>query len=223
MKRVLLTVMHGGWICDDTVSALLDLRVERRVELTIERPQTTASRPYVSVLNATARMMVSEGFDFWINLDADNTPRRNPVDLIFCDKDVIGCPYPIWIADKEPRPYLWSTFDHAPDKGEYEYRMHKPLANELEQVDAVASGCMVVARRVLEHSEMKAPFNRIWDEWGEVVCGTDLAFCGRARKAGFEVWAHFGCPCEHLKEIRLTGAAMAIESTLAGTQRASEP
>ncbi len=219
MKRVLITCIHGGWIADDTVSALLDLSRERRVECTIERPQTTASRPYVSVLNATARMMVSEGFDFWINLDADNSPRKNPVDLIFCDKDVIGCPYPIWISGKAPRPYVWSAFDHAPELGQYDYRMHKPEANELEQVDAVASGCMVIARRVLEN--LKAPFSRVWDEWGEVVCGTDLAFCGRVREAGFQVWCHYGNPCRHFKQIELTEAVAAIEAALAGTKHAA--
>jgi hypothetical protein len=215
MKRVLLTVMHGGWICDDTVSALMDLRVESRVELTIERPKTTSSRPYVSQLNATARRVVSEGFDSWINIDADNPPVRNPVDLTFCDKDIIGCPTPVWLGDRDgKRPYVWNAFDHVPDKGDYEHRMHRPAANELEQVDAVGSGCIVIARRVLEHQGMKAPFNRKWTEWGEVECGTDLMFCKRAREAGFTVWAHFAVPCHHINEVDLMDVVNVVEAAM---------
>ena len=42
------------------------------------------------------------------------------------------------------------------------------------------------------------------DEYGVSTLGHDLAFCVRAREAGFRVWAALDCPCSHWEELDLS-------------------
>lgn len=72
----------------------------------------------------------------------------------------------------------------------------------LTEVDAMGSGCWLIARRVIE----KVPrpwFMREYDPDGVVVKGHDYLFCEKARKSGFKVWTHFDYPCQHFNEVEL--------------------
>jgi len=52
---------------------------------------------------------------------------------------------------------------------------------------------------------IKAPFHTDFDEDGILTVGTDFAFCRKATKAGFSVYAAPQCVCEHYKEVGMLG------------------
>ncbi len=148
-------------------------------------------------------------------MDDDNPPLRNPLDLVSLDLDVVGLPTPVWHCDGETFPYYPNAMRKVKDG-------YKPITVEgvptgLVEVDAVGTGCCLIARRVLvelftrcEGNPAEAPFMRRWNDRGLVEAGNDFAFCDRARAAGFRVWAHFGFECDHYKELPLREVAREI-------------
>ncbi len=201
--RILVTIPTTGRECSEVKAACLGMSHDTRAEIVIE---SRVAAPYAHNMNAIALDVVRGGYDYWITFDDDNPPRSNPIDLVFLGKDIIGCPTPVWCFNRPDKlPYFWSVFTELPDG------LHEPYKGPfdgLQRVDAVGSGCMVIARRVLE--AVRAPFMRQWDENGIVTLGCDLSFCRKARAAGFEVYAHYGHPCRHFKTVDLTEVVESI-------------
>ena len=140
----------------------------------------------------------STEFDWWLNIDADNPPQGNPLDLIALNKDIIGCPTPIW-QPENVNPIPWNVYGKEDGKLT-EWKNY----DGLQKVAAVGSGCMLFSRRVFENPPMqKGPFLAVYDEYGIRKLGPDIAFCLRAGEAGFEVWAHFDYICGHHQEVNL--------------------
>jgi hypothetical protein len=71
----------------------------------------------------------------------------------------------------------------------------------LLKVDVIGTGCIIIARRVLE--KLKAPFMEEVDESGIVTMGEDFAFCRKAKAADFEVFTTPKMRCEHWSEVGL--------------------
>lgn len=148
---------------------------------------------------------VGGDFHFWLNIDSDNPPLRNPLDLIEYDRDIIGLPTPVWHhtgkESKGERPVYWNAWDYV--EQEDAYREHNQK-DGLQRVDAVGTGCFLVSRRVFLNQEMQTGvFLRQFNPDGTVYKGNDISFCERARSVGFEVWAHYGYPCQHFNNLEL--------------------
>lgn len=190
------------------VSMAVDrLRLDARHDLRVIRP---SHRPYENTLHHTLNDFMDGGEDYWLNIDADNPPLRNPLDLIDLDLDVVGCPTPVWhwTGQEGERPIYWNAYRSVPEKGAYTEWQPR---DGLQCVDAIGTGCFLVNRRVFEHPEMrKAPFQRTYNEDGTVDKGNDIAFSERARAHGFKIWAHFDYPCRHFHEVDLHEVAQAI-------------
>ena len=54
------------------------------------------------------------------------------------------------------------------------------------------------------------PFARIWNTDGTVEVGGDYSFSRKARKLGFEIYAHYDYPCHHFNEIDIHEIVMAM-------------
>lgn len=183
-------------------------------------------QPFVLNLHKTVHDFLAGGEDFLLLMDDDNPPKNNPMDLVELDLDVVGLPTPVWHCDTskpQDRPYYLNALRAAVDHetGEKGFR---PLdsypgftPSGLKACDAVGTGCVLIARRVLltlmencKGNPMEAPFMRRWNDRGEVVMGNDYAFCERARAAGFRIWAHFDYTCMHFNELELQEAIGAM-------------
>lgn len=209
LPAILITVPNEHWIHSQVALTLLKLLQDGRYRVRIDLP---SRRPYENNLHHIIRDVLDGGFSHWLNIDSDNPPRNNPLDLVALDKDVIGLPTPVWHYTAMPgeRPLYWNAYQWDPAKAAYR---EWPTRTGLQEVDAVGSGCLLVARRVLEHPAMQGgPFTRRLDAHGCVHTGADLMFCERARLAGFSIWCHFGYPCRHFAEIDLDEAARAMQS-----------
>jgi hypothetical protein len=158
-------------------------------------------KPYENNLHHIVNDVLKDGYDFWLNIDSDNPPERNPLDLVALNKDIIGMPTPVIHMDGkhsgDPPVYL-NAYDYIPEVGAY--RPHSVFRG-LRKVDAVGTGCVLFARRVFEHPEMqKGCFTRKLYKDGTVNKGNDISFCERARENGFEIYAHYDYYCDHFSE-----------------------
>jgi len=170
--------------------------------------------PYVDNLHACMNDFLDHRYedgshdDYWMSMDDDNPPHfgpnHHPLDLIKYDCDIIGLPTPVWhSAVPGDRPYYYNAL-YAVDGG-WQPVSHIPTYDEPIEVDAIGTGCFIIARRVMEAMRHEMPFARTWNEsTGRVEIGNDYSFCKRAKQKGFRIWAHFGYTCEHFNELPLT-------------------
>lgn len=207
--RVLVSCCTGdGWVHKLVTLALLRLQQDRRYDVTIIMPTW---RPYEHALNRVVQDFLAQGFDYWLNIDDDNPPLRNPLDLVELDRDVVGLPTPVWANMK---PGDWPIYFNALNRAGDGYRpLQGPECDGLREVDAVGSGCWLVARRVLEKAP---PFRRTYDARGFVVDGPDFDFCRSVTALGFKVWAHFGYPCDHVNPLPLIEVQRAMAEARRG-------
>lgn len=199
MAQVLVSVPNGdGWLHKTVVFAVLRLLTDSRHQVRVIMP---THKPSENNYHHILRDFMAGDFEYWLNIDADNPPTKNPLDLIDLDLEIIGCPTPVWCNDRPgqgQRPFYWNAYKAAPG-GWTEW----PDKIGLQEVDAVGFGCVLFARRVFtDHPELRvSPFRRTLYPDGRVEKGTDLAFCERATTAGVGIWAHFDYPCDHMVEL----------------------
>lgn len=148
------------------------------------------AQPVANNRNRTAlRILENEAVGYLCSIDNDSVPAGfNPLDYVERDLDVVGFPYLTWRANADP-PLVWIPED--------------PAGRELEEVKVVGGGCLLIARRVLEHPDMRAPFLDCWDADGRRTKPEDYNFSWRARRAGFRVWCAFDKPLHHFKNVEL--------------------
>ena len=195
---VYLTVPNGdGWIHKHTHFAVCKILSDRRYRVRHDCP---TNRPYVDNLHACMNDFLDHEEDFWLSFDTDNPPTKNPLDLVSEDLDVVGFPTPVWHSEvKGNRPYYYNAMRES-NGG---YAPHEDPTEGLQEVDAIGSGCFMVARRVMLKLRDSMPFMRQWNRNGRVDVGCDFSFCRKAKEAGFRIWADFSRPCEHFNELPL--------------------
>lgn len=206
---ILVTVPNEGWVHKTVAERMLLLQADRRHKVCLRFP---VEKPYENNLHHIVVEFRHGDYDYWLNIDSDNPPMQNPLDLVELDKDIIGLPTPVWhyIGKKGERPIYWNVYDY--DKDADAYREHSNKLG-LQRADAIGTGCFLIARRVFEDADMcNAPFGRKLYADGTVHKGNDISFCERARARGFEIWAHYDYPCHHFsKSLDLTEVEQAMK------------
>ena len=202
-KKILISVTNTGWIHKIVAMRLMLLLQDSRYEVKIIMPTWN---PVENNLHHIINDFLKEDYNYWLNIDSDNPPTKNPLDLVALDKDIIGCPTPIWHFDKNSHkkgesPVYLNAYKYIPEKEAY---TEFPNKYGLQKVDAVGNGCTLYAKRVFLNKEMrKGAFNRKLNKDGTVNKGNDISMCERAIEQGFEIFAHFDYICQHFKELEL--------------------
>lgn len=201
--RVLVAILNQGQIRFELANLLIQMSHDPRVVIKIIYPN---ARPQTHNRNKVVAEFLNGDWDFLLMVDNDSVPQQNPLDLVEYDKDFIGLPCPIWDGNAEnPNDRLrwnvatWSEKDGAWKPCNLGYQSGLFTTEGL----VVGSGCILIARRLLEHPKMKAPFRRVWNEEGFAILGHDFRFCQRAERAGFTIWAHLNYWCKHFHTIDL--------------------
>lgn len=201
LKSVLVTITNEQWIHRGVVHKIMLLMQDPRYKLHIIMPYIT---PYENNLHRIVNTFMASKCEFWLNIDSDNPPMDNPLDLIELDLDIVGCPTPVWHFTntiENEKPIYENVYKYVSNKHAYTEWIDK---DGLQEVDAVGTGCILISRRVFENPEMrKAPFRRKLNPDGTVRRGTDISFCERAKKNGFIVHAHYDYRCQHHNELEL--------------------
>jgi hypothetical protein len=201
-KKVDIYVLTTGWVRWEVFMWLFECLMDSRYEVTVGFAQASPV--------ANNRNHISKEFregprqsDVLVMWDSDVIPPRNPLDLVEFDFDIVGLPAPIWKAKRSPLdPIVWNLL-LVDEEG-------KPTVGELKggsakfgPVAEMGAGITLIARRVLEHPDMRAPFLELYDEDGLKVMGEDIRFFRRVRTAGFEPWAAADYQCSHIRELDL--------------------
>ena len=197
MKSIYITVPNGnGWMHKLVTQQVYGMLQDGRYEIRFSTPSHV---PYINNLHRCIQDFLKHGDDFWLTMDADNPPMNNPLDLVELNKDVIGLPTPVWHSEvRGDRPWFFNAMDSVGG----EYRPHE-ICEGLQEVDAVGSGCLLIARRVIEKLRWQQPFMRQWLPDGTTGLSSGFSFCKKAKDAEFKIWAHHDYLCHHFNELDL--------------------
>jgi hypothetical protein len=193
VTEVYVAVLTSGWVRHELAAQLVAFLDDRRYKLELH---FSYDRPTPSNRNGIVKRFLAGEADWLLMIDHDTIPYGNPLDLVERDLDVVTFPYPIWRKDDDP-PITLSL--SVGKKG-------KPIVRLGEGVTEVAwggTGMVLIARRVLEHPDMRAPFAYRYDEDGIKIWEEDSTFCYRVGRAGFRIWSALSHPCGHVKEVNL--------------------
>lgn len=195
--RIYVTVPNSdGWLHKNVHFAICRILADGRYKIRHDCP---THKPYVNNLHYCMLDFLNSGEDYWLSMDTDNPPMNNPLDLVEYDCDLMGLPTPVW-HNSVPgdRPWYFNALD-IKDNG---YKPHEPCKG-LQEVDAIGSGCFLVAKRVLVALKDQQPFMRVWNPNGTVELSGDYSFCRKVKQAGFQIWTHYDYPCHHFNELDL--------------------
>jgi len=190
--EILLSLPSEGWIRVEVAHWLTALTHDDRFVLRIMFVRMV---PYENALNSLAAKFRASRCTHWLNIDADNPPTDNPLDYVSADLDYIGFPTPICKRAAGKQLLAWNV-----------QRLGGALTSVrgsgIEEVEAVGTGCFLMARRVAE--SIRVLFARDTDEDGVVTSGNDIVACRRIRLAGFGVYAAWDNVCSHHRELDLS-------------------
>lgn len=211
-KIYAITCTADGWVHKNLVMAWMRILQDPRFTTRLSFP---VHRPFENALHHAVVEFLAGDAEWFLNIDSDQWPTTNPLELIvgrddlIPGRDVLGVATPVYHCDASKpgdRCYYLNGYREV----EGGYQEFQPQEG-LQEVDAVGTGCILIHRRVLEDPVMRmAPFRRTTDEFGRVEYGNDLNFCRRAKERGFRIWCDFRSPCEHVVAVPMLEAIRAF-------------
>lgn len=164
-----------------------------------------------SVRNEIVRKFLKTDCDILLMVDDDVVPHRDVLAMsqfvrlaeIAGDNlryDIVGAPYMLL---RQPIAMIATpcVFNQGAGGG-YRFIPETFSQDGLVECDAMGSGCMMIARRVLEDRRC-LPFSLGVDEDGVMVMTEDIIFCLRAKEAGYTIAADYSRFADHWNEISL--------------------
>lgn len=187
-NRILVAVPCIDSVHPDLCQALLQMDQDPRTVIAF-----SSGRPTDANRNTIAKFITDGSYDWLIMIDSDNPPIKEPQALCDLGLDIVCCPTPIRTGGE----FRWNVFLET--KGDEDIiTMHsQPRGSGLQEIDSCGMGCIVIKRDVL--LSLDAPFLDDFNMHGTRSVGHDIAFCRRAKQAGFTVWAHWDHLCHHHK------------------------
>jgi len=128
--------------------------------------------------------------DQWPSEGKDGELFFNPLDLIEQDLDVVTFPSPTVRYSRPDGPVVWYPAVVMPDT---------PLIRSRW----IASSAIIIARRVLEHPDLRVPFANTFKPDGTLCFSEDVDFAMKADAAGFTMYVAMDRPLHHAKTLDL--------------------
>ncbi len=173
----MIAILNQGDIRPELADLLSRLEKQRKYNLMITYP---AKKPISYNRNTICKRFLETDYDYLLMIDGDCVPTNKLLDLADYDKDIIGgtC---FGFVNKMIVPFCMKRRDD----GRYDV-IDTALNNGVIECDALGSGTMMIARRVLEN--LPYPFRNEYDPEGIKTKGLDFNFCRRAKLLGYKVW-----------------------------------
>lgn len=162
--------------------------------------------------NVLCRHFLNSNAEYLWFIDSDTMPDDNWHKLFEVDEDIVAGIYPIGRQEKGNRVLAldWGFYDKSDDHehGWIARPVEAYRNDEVVEVDAVATGCMLIKRKVIEHfaktaerDEDDTPAIFFWPKksTGKSYCSDDFDFCTRVKAAGFKIKVHTAVRWGHLK------------------------
>ena len=191
--KIYLSILNTGWIHHELAIKLPRWLKETTHDVYFE---SSNDRPIENNRNKIVKRFLASDCDYLLQIDNDNIPARNPLDLVDLKLDIVSCP--VWIYQHK---FVLNIYRFDVSDGmlvPVEFKQEKGLI----EIDATGTGVLLTSRRVLE--ALKAPFERKYDEDGIEELGQDLYFSRKAKEAGFRIFSHLDYIAKHYKEIDLS-------------------
>lgn len=194
--KLYLAILNEGWVRSEHIAVVIMMTNTPNVKLTLEVPTITWGKPIASNRSQIVRRFLGTDCDFLMMMDDDVVPFRNPAEMVFFDRDILGSP----TRTRQNGRLNWVVYGKHPKKDTFScIDLDSVNPNmDLLKVNAIGTGLILIKRKVLE--KIKNPFEDVFDENGVRILGMDLNFCKKATEAGFEVYAAPKMICEHFKE-----------------------
>ena len=186
MTSVHVFLMNTGYIREEIAWWRVKWAQDERYDVTIE---SARHRPIASNRNLATKRFRAGNADFMMMIDDDVVPAQTPLDLLQMDLDIVVCPTPMFTPGKTgsfPIHMNVELLEH-PDGLTDGYVLMQP--DPLMEIASGGTGCILIARRVMEHPDLHPPFMDVYDEDGIRGQTEDIRFIRNARAAGFKAWA----------------------------------
>lgn len=201
--KVYVAVPTTGWVRYELAETIREISHDGRYGLYFHRANPLA-RPIPCAKHHVINGFLDTDADYLLNIDSDAVPYHNPLDLVEEDLDIVAMACPIWSPGAKPPIILNAT----PLDGSKTVSLDD---GPLLEVSQTSSSAILIARRVLEHPDMKNPFAFQYDERGMTAVDDDVTFYQKARKAGFRVWVSLDHTCGHVKEMDIVAVHNAVK------------
>lgn len=203
-----VTCTADGWLHKLVAMAWMRMLQDPRFELRVSFP---VHRPFENALNHAVVDFLASDAEWFLNLDSDQSPSANPMELILLNYDCTGIATPVYHCEaSKPNDRCYYLNAYKRSETEDGWNEFHPQ-DGIREVDAVGSGILLVHRRVFEDPVIRTvPFRRTTDLVGRVEYGPDLQFCKRIRERGFKVWCDFTHISDHMVEVPLLEAIQAF-------------
>lgn len=185
-KGIFISILNQGWVRPELADLLAKLSDQKKYNLFITYP---AKKPITNNRNSIVKRFLETDYDYLLMIDADCPPPEDILDMADYDKDVIGAVC-FGYMGKRLIPFVMKKRTD----GKYDM-IDVSIDDGVVECDAVGSGVMMIARRVLEN--MPFPFKNEYDPEGIKVKGLDFNFCKRAQKLGYKIWVDSDKLCSH--------------------------
>ena len=163
--------------------------------------------------NVLCRHFLDSDAEYLWFIDSDTMPSDDSLKLMDAvGADIFAGVYPIGRQDKGNRVLAvdWGMYKKVEnsDYGHVSLPLEAYQKDEIIDVDAAATGCMVISRKVIEHfakdaekDEDGTPAIFKWPKkcTGKSATSDDFDFCMRAKEVGFNIKVHTGVRWGHLK------------------------
>jgi len=223
--KIFIAIPHTGQIRSGLFPLLLEWFRKGEYQISLH---LSKDRPTSSNRNRIVREFLNDKdhYDYLLMIDSDIVPPSNVLNLVDYKKDIIGALYFINYENIVPMVYKKLSMGESEwwkSKNKYRVILPSELANDkLIECDALGMGCIMIARKVLEHPKMKAPFKEYFDDDGVLLIGEDVAFCKRIQDLGFKIYCHSDYICSHYNEMDLKIIADTMRPKIRGNINLSE-
>lgn len=203
-KKVLVAILNMGEIRAGTETDMINWMREYSDRYEFELYLPTA-RPIPNNRNQITTKFLAGDYDFLFMLDDDTYPIKNPFCMLEHDVPVCGGVYP----GRGSAGIQFHVYKFHPDYPNRISFVHYGADERegLRKVDAVATGCMLIKRWVLEKMRetegYEAPFEDLFDKNGVLITNDDMAFCMKCHDLKIDVYADWDIICDHFKTVSL--------------------
>lgn len=187
-KTIYIAILNQGEFRVELTQLVLNLDRNSEYRIIWDFP---SDKPIAHNRGKIVQRFLESGADYLMMLDGDIIPSLDILHLVKYDYDVIGG---LCYAYKGEGIMPLALVSNK-KAGEHQYKVIETEQKGIKEVDAIGTGCIIIARRVLE--DVKAPFVNKYDSDGIRVAGLDLLFCRKAKQKGYKVYVHLDYDCSH--------------------------
>jgi len=188
--KIYLSILNEGVIRSELAIKLIKWIATSKYPVFYE---SSFERPIEHNRNLIVQRFLKSDCDYLLQIDSDVVPQNNPISLVEHIKDIVTCPVPIFQGKVFYNNYI--------KKDDYLIPLEIKEPKGLVEIEATGTGIIMCSRKVLE--TIKKPFERLYDEDGLAIYGSDLYFCEKAKKEGFNIYTDTSNICKHYKTLNL--------------------